>query len=279
MVIVKRFPDTMTAHIARSILAAEGIEAFVADENLANADPPVVFASGGVRLMVPDEDEERAHTLLLEMDAGQRHVELPDDFDPGEDVLHQLPAKRPTRSKGFTFGALLIAFALGAGALHLYHSKSGKLAITDGDVPFDSNRDQVYDGAYTYKDGEIIASTDDANLDGEIDVKYKFADGMIVSATADRDFDGNFESTLKFSDHNNFLIESDLTGDGAEDLVIIFENGGISKMEWYRLGELRKTANYDAFGRKLNESFDSDEDGELDSFREFDEFEEEKIAN
>ena len=80
MVILKRFPDSATANIARSILSAHSIDAFVADENLANADPPVVFASGGLRLMVADEDRERALAIL---DKNEAASALPDDFDPG----------------------------------------------------------------------------------------------------------------------------------------------------------------------------------------------------
>jgi hypothetical protein len=80
MVILKRFPDSMTANLAKSVLMESGIESLVADENLANADPPVVFASGGVRLMVADEDRDRAAAVLQENLKGS---ELPDDFDPG----------------------------------------------------------------------------------------------------------------------------------------------------------------------------------------------------
>lgn len=272
MVIVKRFPDTMSAHIARSILAEDGIEAFVADENLANADPPVVFASGGVRLMVPDEDEERAHRILLEMDAGERHVELPDDFDPGEDTLHQLPPKRPRKAKGFAFGALVLAFVLGAGAMHLYHSKNKHLVLSDGEVPFDSNRDGVDDGTYFYKNSVLIKSTEDSNFDGKIDIEYEYFEGLLEKAKADRDFDGKFETTIHYRDQMNSMVESKL--EGTMEVKSFFENGVLSKREWHQLGEVRKIANYDVFGRKLNESLDSDKDGELDTYREFDGFEE-----
>lgn len=37
--IIKKPPDTMTAHIARAILESEGINSFIADENLANGRP------------------------------------------------------------------------------------------------------------------------------------------------------------------------------------------------------------------------------------------------
>ena len=81
----------MTANIAKSVLMGNGIESFVADENLANADPPVVFASGGVRLMVADEDRDRAAAILMASEEGNV---LPDDFDPGhsDDVPPQFAA-------------------------------------------------------------------------------------------------------------------------------------------------------------------------------------------
>ncbi len=36
---IKQHPDTMTARIARAILESEGINSFIADENLANGRP------------------------------------------------------------------------------------------------------------------------------------------------------------------------------------------------------------------------------------------------
>lgn len=93
MVILKRFPDSMTANLAKAVLLESGISSFVADENLANADPPVVFASGGVRLMVADEDRDRAAAILQESEEGN---ELPDDFDPGPG--DDLPARFATPS-------------------------------------------------------------------------------------------------------------------------------------------------------------------------------------
>ena len=73
---MKRYPDAIAANLSKAFLEKEGIDAFVADENLANTDPPVIFASGGVRLMVSDEDVERAQALLQQMES--MHA-LPDD--------------------------------------------------------------------------------------------------------------------------------------------------------------------------------------------------------
>ena len=65
--------------IARSILEGEGLSPFIADENLAASDLPAVFASGGIRLMVPDEEYDQACEILRDAEI---NAELPDDFDP-----------------------------------------------------------------------------------------------------------------------------------------------------------------------------------------------------
>ena len=64
MQILKRFPDAIAANLARANLAQHGIDAFAADEMLANSDPRAVFASGGVRLMVADEEINEAADIL-----------------------------------------------------------------------------------------------------------------------------------------------------------------------------------------------------------------------
>ena len=62
---LKRFPDAIAANMARASLAQHGIDSFVADEMLANSDPRAVFASGGVRLMVADDEVNEAAGILL----------------------------------------------------------------------------------------------------------------------------------------------------------------------------------------------------------------------
>lgn len=83
MRIVNRYPDLASAAIARSILEGEGLRPFIADENLAASDLPAVFATGGIRVMVPDEEYEQALVVLKD---AETNAALPDDFDPGEPV-------------------------------------------------------------------------------------------------------------------------------------------------------------------------------------------------
>ncbi|MFT5191947.1 MAG: hypothetical protein ACI957_004992, partial [Verrucomicrobiales bacterium] len=42
MIVLRFYSDTPSAHVAKSLLASYEIDTFVADENLANVDPPVV---------------------------------------------------------------------------------------------------------------------------------------------------------------------------------------------------------------------------------------------
>ena len=52
------------AHIAMGRLAAEGIDAWLADEHLVQTDWLYSVAVGGIKLQVRPEDAEQARTIL-----------------------------------------------------------------------------------------------------------------------------------------------------------------------------------------------------------------------
>lgn len=58
------FQYSTEAHIIKSRLEAEGIEAFLFDQFTVDTDPLVSHAIGGVKLKVWAEDEERALQIL-----------------------------------------------------------------------------------------------------------------------------------------------------------------------------------------------------------------------
>lgn len=64
MKVIARFPDVSTAEMARSMLEAQEIAAWIPDANLAGLDWRLGTAIGGVRLQVADEDVEAASELL-----------------------------------------------------------------------------------------------------------------------------------------------------------------------------------------------------------------------
>jgi len=65
--IIARYDGMPEAHIAMGRLAAEGIDAWLADEHLVQTDWLYSIAVGGIKLRVADEDAERA-VIILETD-------------------------------------------------------------------------------------------------------------------------------------------------------------------------------------------------------------------
>ena len=67
---VASYHDPLEAHIACGRLRAEGIDAHVADDQLAVANWEWRLTLGGTRVRVADADAERARHVLRELDAG-----------------------------------------------------------------------------------------------------------------------------------------------------------------------------------------------------------------
>jgi hypothetical protein len=63
-VTVATFDLAVEAHVAKSRLESEGLEAFIADENIVNLNVFYSHAVGGVKLQVREEDFERARAAL-----------------------------------------------------------------------------------------------------------------------------------------------------------------------------------------------------------------------
>ena len=67
--IVARYHDPIEAHIARGLLASEGIDAHVGDDQIALANWEWRLAVG-IKLRVPDAQAERAREVLRALEAG-----------------------------------------------------------------------------------------------------------------------------------------------------------------------------------------------------------------
>lgn len=67
---VAHYTDPIEAHVARGLLASEGVEAHLGDEHLALANWEWRLAVGGVKLRVADRDVARAQGILRAMEAG-----------------------------------------------------------------------------------------------------------------------------------------------------------------------------------------------------------------
>jgi len=85
---VASYHDPIEAHIACGRLRAEGIEAHVADDQLAVANWEWRLAVGGTRLRVAEVDAERARGVLRELEAGGYSLDTGTHADP---ALHPPP--------------------------------------------------------------------------------------------------------------------------------------------------------------------------------------------
>ena len=64
MKVIGKYPTLIMAELARSVLEAGGIPAFIPDSNVAAIDWRQGTAIGGVRLQVEEKNEEAARALL-----------------------------------------------------------------------------------------------------------------------------------------------------------------------------------------------------------------------
>lgn len=80
--IVAQYLMPTEAHLAQGCLAASGIPAVVADDNLVQTYSLIAPAVGGVRVMVPASFVEQARQVLAAMERGE--FALGDDADVGE---------------------------------------------------------------------------------------------------------------------------------------------------------------------------------------------------
>lgn len=91
LVTVAHYHDPIEAHIARGLLASQGIDAHLGDEHLALANWEWRLAVGGVKLRVPQEQAMHARNILQAAESGE--YVLDDDGDahertPEERALH-----------------------------------------------------------------------------------------------------------------------------------------------------------------------------------------------
>jgi hypothetical protein len=64
LVTIASFPDVAEAQLAKERLESEGIRAFVIDAQTAGVLPFLTPASGGVRVQVAPQDQQRAREVL-----------------------------------------------------------------------------------------------------------------------------------------------------------------------------------------------------------------------
>ncbi len=61
---IRSYDNYIPAHIDMGLLRSEEVECFLADENTVTIDPFLTYAVGGIKLMVPEEQVEKALRVL-----------------------------------------------------------------------------------------------------------------------------------------------------------------------------------------------------------------------
>lgn len=70
-VVVRRCTSMHEAVLLRSVLESEGIPCALPDEHTLGVHPGLTFLAGGVRVLVPAAEAERAEDLLAGVEADQ----------------------------------------------------------------------------------------------------------------------------------------------------------------------------------------------------------------
>lgn len=63
-VLLNAYPNYVEAHIAKGVLEEQGIPCWLKDENTVTIDPILTNAIGGIKLMVPREQAQKAMEIL-----------------------------------------------------------------------------------------------------------------------------------------------------------------------------------------------------------------------
>ncbi|MEQ1675136.1 MAG: DUF2007 domain-containing protein [Chitinophagaceae bacterium] len=71
-IILNSYANYVEAHIAKGVLEEQGISCWLKDENTVTIDPILTNAVGGIKIMVPKEDAQRAWEILTELKNEQK---------------------------------------------------------------------------------------------------------------------------------------------------------------------------------------------------------------
>ncbi len=61
---IRTYDNYIPAHIDMGRLRSEEVDCFLADENTVTIDPFLTYAVGGIKLMVPEQQVEKALSIL-----------------------------------------------------------------------------------------------------------------------------------------------------------------------------------------------------------------------
>jgi len=229
MTVLKGYSTLEEAHLGRSLLASEGIDAQVLDENMSMA--PHLLLASGVRLAVADEDAAAAREILGFPAAAPR-----------------VPRRgiNPLWMIGIMAVAVFTVFYFGV----RQRSNPDEAPNT---FDQDRNRDGKTDVKF-YFDGEglVMSAQIDDNFDGRWDGKETYESGIVVETIIDRNFDGLFDSTFSYV---NGVAASETIRPGGQGFPLFRHDlrQGVLAVTWSdkdRDGKWDERIDYDPMGRE-----------------------------
>lgn len=102
---VAHYHDPIEAHIARGLLASQGIDAHLGDEHLVMANWEWRLAVGGVKLRVPPEQAQHARNILRAAESGEYVLDEEEDAGGGQTLQ---PPDRESWSSRVAWVALML---------------------------------------------------------------------------------------------------------------------------------------------------------------------------
>lgn len=79
LVAIASFATAFEAHLAKGLLESEGLHVSVIDEHMVSANAALVYAMGGVKLLVRAPHAQRALDILAARQRGEYRIDAQDD--------------------------------------------------------------------------------------------------------------------------------------------------------------------------------------------------------
>ena len=134
-IVLHSFANYMEAHMLMGRLEEEGIRCWLKDEHTVTIDPILTNAVGGIKLMVPEDQYERALALLHDMNAAKRAKMVCPKCGSNDIELVTTPRKLSNwlgALAGYLFGSLAIGVDK---TWHCFHCQSEFDEPKDTGVP------------------------------------------------------------------------------------------------------------------------------------------------
>lgn len=237
--------NALEGHMLHALLEQRGISSRVEGAQLQGGvgELPV---SGFVRLIVEDDDYERARAVITEWES----TAVPDPIP--------VPPHRPARG----IRGALIGLALGiAGSYAFFRAPLPGDGIDHND---DGKLDERW---FDSVSGTTVKVEFDRNFDGDVDSIYHYdRRGRALLAESDDDFDGIFETQLKIHRGSIEVMAADTNGDSHVDLRSNLKHGVLVSKELLVPGiDQPIRVEHFRLGRVIAAEVDTDRDGHLDS--------------